>query len=247
MTETSGQEDFIGTATSDFARETWVNVAATHSSYIDPALIEAFRLGPFSVISLLEDPKRFVFQLSRHKFVSKMLAGRSKVLEIGCHEGIGTLLVAKTVKEIVAFDFYRPHVDWCRDNMAPYMPNVTFMGHDMIAGPVPGGFDAAFALDVIEHIDPAQEGLFLRNICDSLTPDGVFLCGLPSLESQAYASPASRAGHINCKSGEAMRRTCLTYFDNVFMFGMNDEVVHTGYFPMCQYIFALCTGPKPTA
>jgi hypothetical protein len=34
------------------------------------------------------------------------------------------------------------------------------------------------------------------------------------------------------------------YFDHVFMFSMNDEVVHTGYFPMAQYLFALCTGVK---
>mgnify|MGYP007028595943 CR=1 FL=1 len=34
------------------------------------------------------------------------------------------------------------------------------------------------------------------------------------------------------------------FFDNVFLFSMNDEVVHTGFTPMAHYLFALCVGPK---
>ena len=30
----------------------------------------------------------------------------------------------------------------------------------------------------------------------------------------------------------------------VFMFSMNDEVVHTGYHKMAHYLFGLCTGKK---
>src|SRR5262249_34885242 len=33
-------------------------------------------------------------------------------------------------------------------------------------------------------------------------------------------------------------------FDNVFMFGMNDEVVHTGYAPMCHYLWSLAVGVR---
>jgi hypothetical protein len=28
------------------------------------------------------------------------------------------------------------------------------------------------------------------------------------------------------------------------MFGMNDEVVHTGYAPMCHFLWALCVTPR---
>ena len=31
----------------------------------------------------------------------------------------------------------------------------------------------------------------------------------------------------------------LQYFENVFMFSMNDEVLHTGFAPMGHYLFAL--------
>ena len=30
------------------------------------------------------------------------------------------------------------------------------------------------------------------------------------------------------------------FFKNVFTFGMNDEVLHTGYNKMSHYVFAIC-------
>ena len=67
---------------------------------------------------------------------------------------------------------------------------------------------------------------------------------MPSLESQAYAKPISRAGHVNCKSGEELRADARRYFRNVFLFSMNDEVLHTGFAKMAHYLFIVCCGPK---
>jgi 2-polyprenyl-3-methyl-5-hydroxy-6-metoxy-1,4-benzoquinol methylase len=114
--------------------------------------------------------------------------------------------------------------------------------HDLLAGPFPGSFDAAYALDVIEHIPAAQEDVFLRNIVESLTPEGVLILGSPSLESQAYASPPSKAGHVNCKTGEDLRALVRRFFHNVFLFSMSDEVVHTGFSRMAHYLIIIgCT------
>ncbi len=65
---------------------------------------------------------------------------------------------------------------------------------------------------------------------------------MPSLESQTYASSLSKIGHVNCKTGDELKRLMEEYFTNVFIFCMNDEVIHTGYQPMAQYLFALCVG-----
>jgi hypothetical protein len=67
---------------------------------------------------------------------------------------------------------------------------------------------------------------------------------MPSLESQVHASPTSRAGHVNCKTMPDLKKTMQKYFHNVFMFSMNDEVVHTGYHPMAHYLFALGASKK---
>ena len=34
------------------------------------------------------------------------------------------------------------------------------------------------------------------------------------------------------------------YFNNYFIFGMNDEVIHTGYPNMCHYLWLIGTGIK---
>ena len=34
------------------------------------------------------------------------------------------------------------------------------------------------------------------------------------------------------------------FFHTVFMFSMNDEVVHTGYHKMAHYILAVCSHPR---
>ena len=62
-------------------------------------------------------------------------------------------------------------------------------------------FDAIYSLDVLEHIHPEKEDLFISNCVKSLKKDGVLIFGMPSFESQLYASPESKEGHVNCKSG----------------------------------------------
>jgi hypothetical protein len=41
-----------------------------------------------------------------------------------------------------------------------------------------------------------------------------------------------------------LKKTMQRHFHNVFMFSMNDEVVHTGFHPMAHYLFAVCAGRK---
>ena len=107
------------------------------------------------------------------------------------------------------------------------------------SSPVPGHFDAVCALDVLEHIAPKDERAFLDNALGSLVPSGVAVFGMPSLESQPYASPQSNAGHVNCKTMPDFKALLEDYFRTVFMFSMNDEVVHTGFHRMAHYLFAV--------
>jgi 2-polyprenyl-3-methyl-5-hydroxy-6-metoxy-1,4-benzoquinol methylase len=185
-----------------------------------------------------DDPRHLVFTLARYKFVAKMLAGRKHALEVGCADAFCTRVVMQEVGRVTATDFDQTFVDDVNRRMDP---NWRFecRQHDLLTGPFPGEFDSAYAMDVIEHIPAAQEDVFVGNIVRSLTPDGVLILGSPSLESQAYASPPSKEGHINCKSGRALRSLMERFFHNVFLFSMNDEVVHTGFVPMAHYLIAI--------
>jgi hypothetical protein len=106
-------------------------------------------------------------------------------------------------------------------------------------------FDPIFIADVKERMNPhwpleafhRQRGEFADSV-------GIF--GMPSLESQTYASSQSRAGHVNCKPGEGLRHTLEQHFHSVFVFSMNDEVVHTGFYPMSHYLLGLACHRRGT-
>ncbi len=201
------------------------------------------KLGLMANESWNQDPKRTLFTLARYKFVAKMLAGCERVLEVGCADAFGTRLVQQSVGHVTAVDFDPVFIDDARSRLDAAWPMECFV-HDLLDGPVPGRFDSIYSLDVLEHIQPQDEARFLGNLLASLDPHGVMIVGMPSLESQAHASPQSKAGHVNCKSGNDFKSLMAVYFHNVFLFSMNDETVHTGFYPMAHYLIAVCCGPR---
>jgi SAM-dependent methyltransferase len=205
------------------------------------------RLGLRANAAWDADPKRLGIVLSRYKFVAKMLSGKPRVLEVGC----GDAWASRVVKQELDIDkgiLVGIDIDpvFVNDAIAAMEDGWRFecRVHDMLAGPVAPLFDAAYALDVLEHIAKADEDRFIANIAASLTSPGVAIFGMPSLESQDYASPLSKEGHVNCKSAPDLKELVLRHFHDVFIFSMNDEVVHTGFHKLAHYLFALCVGKR---
>ena len=192
-----------------------------------------------------DDPKHLLFTMSRYKFVSKLLEGRKNVLEVGCADAWCTRLVIQSVNKVTALDFDPVFVSDVSLRMDKRWKFDVYE-HDLLSGPFYGEYDAAYALDVIEHIQQRDEIQFIKNIVNSLTDQGSLILGCPTLQSQLYASPASKAGHVNCKTNISMRELLSQFYHNVFIFSMNDEVVHTGYGPMAHYIFGLGCSKKET-
>ncbi|MBX9626390.1 MAG: class I SAM-dependent methyltransferase [Gemmataceae bacterium] len=219
---------------------------AQYQFELDMAVRDGFaRFGIMSNQTWRDDPRRLVFLLSRYKFVAKMLSGKKRVLEVGCADAFGTRLVQQEGAAVTACDFDPVFVADARDRMGADGWPCEVVEHDILAGPVPpADYDAAYSLDVFEHIPPADEDRFVGNIARSLARSGAAVIGSPSLQSQAHASPASKAGHVNCKDGREFQRAMLRHFENVFLFSMNDEVVHTGFHPMAHYLLAVCAGRR---
>lgn len=201
------------------------------------------RLGLVSSWAYLDDPKRLAFTFSRYKFVSKMLSGCKRVLEVGCGDGFFSRVVRQEVGSLTAIDFDPAFVEDARARANDRWP-IEIRMHDMLRGPVDGTFDGAYSLDVLEHIERSAEDTFLRNLTASLEPHATLVIGMPSLQSQAYASAHSKIGHVNCKDQRDLKRVMQNYFHNVYTFSMNDEVVHTGYCAMAHYNLALCCGKR---
>ncbi len=192
-----------------------------------------------------DDPRRLAFVLARYKFVAKMLSGKQKVAELGCGDAFGSRIVKQEVAELHVYDFdplFLEDVEKRNVERWKLHPHL----HDILDGPLKEApFDAIYSLDVLEHIAEASEHLYVRHLNQSLVDHGILIVGMPSLESQLHASPQSKVGHVNCKSGKVLKAVLEKDFHNVLLFSMNDEVVHTGFSPMAHYLLAICTGKKP--
>ncbi len=201
------------------------------------------KLGLMTSWAWLDDPKRLAFTLSRYKFVSKMLAGSEHVLEVGCSDAFATRIVRQSVNNLTAIDFDPSFIADAQTRQSEKWL-LTLKLHDLMKSPVDGCFDGVYSLDVLEHISSENEDQFVSNMIAPLTENGTCVIGMPSLNSQTYASIQSKLGHINCKHQKDLRDFMKKYFHNVYMFSMNDEVVHTGYDAMAHYHLALCCGKK---
>lgn len=226
------------------SRETRTMEAQNESQIVDYEALGPCTMGPWTSHIWRSDPRHLSFLLSRYKFVAKMLEGKKRVLEVGCGDAFGTQIVLQVVESVMGIDF-EPLV--LQDAAARYRGEgcnrVSFLVHDITQAPAPEGpFDAAYSLDVIEHVPSEQEGRFLDNIIANLTPEGVLILGTPNVAASVHASKASLEGHINLKSASDLRSLLLARFENVFGFSMNDEVVHTGYSPMAHYLWAMGVG-----
>lgn len=201
------------------------------------------RMGLMTSWAWLDDPKRLAFMFARYKFVSKILAGTNRVLEVGCGDGVGARIVRQTVSSLTAIDFDNEFIKSALEIRSEKWP-INFFVHNMLTSPFSGEFEGIYCLDVLEHIKKDEEGKFIINMITSLTPHGVVVIGMPSLSSQIYASAHSKIGHINCKDQPELNALMKKYFHNVFMFSMNDEVVHTGYYAMSHYNITVCVSKK---
>jgi 2-polyprenyl-3-methyl-5-hydroxy-6-metoxy-1,4-benzoquinol methylase len=201
-------------------------------------------MGPMSGQVWREDPRRLVFLLARYKFVSKMLAGKKSAIEFGCGDGFGMRVVAQTVGSVHGVDFDAEFITWAQRNAERENIKCTFSLLDFVKDAPAGSYEASYSLDVIEHIPESLERLYVDHLADVLVPNGVCIVGSPNVTATPYASPVSLEGHINLKSADTLRATLARRFENVFVFSMNDEVVHTGFSPMAHYLFALCVGVR---
>lgn len=205
----------------------------SNESFESPDHIVDERMGLMAAYRWAHDPKTLVFVLARYKFVAKMLAGYDRVLEVGCADGFGSRIVRQAVGSLTAIDIDRQMIEDAKKNASKNFP-IEFRCDRMDR--LLARFDAVYALDVLEHVDPDEEQQFMEDFT-ALAPLGII--GMPSLESQQYASPFSAAHHVNCKTESGLRETMRQHYRHVFILGMNDEVVHTGFGPMCQYRFAI--------
>ncbi len=200
-------------------------------------------LGPWTSYSLIHDPKHMCFVLSRYKFCAKMLDGKKVIMEVGSGDGFGLPLIAQGAEKVYAVDWDKRLLEGNARRLS-HLKNVKYIKKDLNVTSPDIIVDAAFSIDVFEHLEPKNEDMFTKNIIKCLKPNGVLITGTPNQTAAQYATPRSQVQHINLKTMATLRALMERYFENVFMFGMNDEVLHTGYGPMCHYLWTIGVGVK---
>ena len=225
-------------------RETWASVMAQSSGLNLP-------LGPNSTDRYLFDPKRLAFFLSRYKFAAKMLSRCHSILDVGCGDGMGTLtyLCDTRADQILGIDFDSTlinHADKVlhaalKKAIPDRAARISFKCVDILETPVPPEkVEGLSSLDVIEHIEMRLEHEFLSRLAGRVIDHGVAVIGTPNGLARQYASPESEIGHINNYDPDRFQQSLERHFRRVFLFSMNDEVVHTGFNKLAHYLLALC-------
>ncbi len=190
-------------------------------------------LGDHWSYNFYNDPKRLGFVLSRYKFAAKMACKNARVLELGCSLGIGAPILAETSVKYTGVDLDFSAIQTGMTNLND--SKFSFIHEDFL-GKTYGSFEAVVSLDVIEHISSSDEDLFFQTILNNLSDRGICVIGTPNITSSDYASRASQIGHINLYSYERLQKSMQRYFHQVFSFGMNDEIMHTGFGAMAHYL-----------
>jgi len=218
-----------------------MNSESQYDEFLDNRKYQ-MQLGTMRAFDWYQDSKRLAFTASRYKFVAKMLWEFSKVLEIGSGDGFFSKIVADAVEELHITDFNSRFI---RETTELYKEktNIKVYKFNPLEYEVKDKFNAIFMLDVLEHIEASDEDKLYECVKKMLANHGVFIAGMPSLESQLYASEGSKKGHVNCQSGEDLRNKFKKHFQNVFIFSMNDEVVHTGFTKMAHYLILIGISP----
>lgn len=186
--------------------------------------------------NLRDDPKRLAFVLARYQFAAQMACFKKRVLELGCSEGIGVPLLAEFAVSYVGVDMDDSAIASARKNFSD--KKCRFLQDDFL-GKKYGTFDSIISMDVVEHIRPEFESLFFDAVRRNLGNDGICVLGTPNIAADQYASPTSRAGHVNLYDAGRLAQSMRSLFHNVFMFSMNDEVIHTGFAPMAHFLIAV--------
>ena len=204
---------------------------------------EPLMLSPKISSTMRRSLTGLLFILARYKFGMQMMRNRSgmKIIDFGCNDGIGDLMIRQNIDAelILGVDFDKDAIQWAKENIQDDI--LRFDLADFLDGYLfPGGVDVVISMDVIEHIPKEKETLFRDVIYDNLNENGFAIIGTPNITLYPYANPVNKKAHINNFDQKRLYELFYGKFRNVFLFGMNDETVNTGFYPFSCYIVALC-------
>jgi 2-polyprenyl-3-methyl-5-hydroxy-6-metoxy-1,4-benzoquinol methylase len=197
---------------------------------------ERVTLGPQASAQWIGAPDHLAMVLARYRAAAALIGSAGSVLEVGCGEGIGARLLAAGRDRYVGIDPDAAAIRRAEETVA--VRGIEFSA-GMVEDVARSTYDAAVALDVLEHLPAGHAGAWLHGIAGALDEHGVCVIGTPNAAFDHLASAPSRAGHVRTyRHGElyALMRRC---FRVVQSFGMQDTALHLGH-PEARHYLLMC-------
>ena len=186
---------------------------------------------------MLENPLMTTIKFSRFKFVSKLISKKDTLLDIGCGQGLSSIFFSDYCKYVYGVDLLSDFLNHDRKNIKFIKKDIFNLKKNNFKHNI----DLITLIDFIEHFNKSQGSLIL-NKCSKLLKKkgGTLIVGTPSVYSSKYRSKRSKIQHIHEYDGMELKDLCSKYFNRTFLFSMNDELVHTGFYKLAWFNFVIC-------
>ena len=183
----------------------------------------------------LEDPR-----LLAAYYLANPKTGQ-KILDIGCGRGELAFALAKAGAEVTGIDYSESAISIAKDMFCDgnnSLPNLKYFNDDFLQMQFDSKFDVIIAMDLIEHIEQENLGVFLKKISTLLKINGFFIVHTaPNLLYYLYKYETNRklvheAGwflpknprsyyedlmHINEQTPGSIQESLTTHFENVLV------------------------------
>jgi 2-polyprenyl-3-methyl-5-hydroxy-6-metoxy-1,4-benzoquinol methylase/glycosyltransferase involved in cell wall biosynthesis len=200
------------------------DVAAVFRSRKDGGHVEVAGKGPSPLLEWtgerylpwLEEAAIGYEHWHRYAYASQLVRGK-RVLDLGCGEGYGSYLLARTAASVVGIDIDENSVKHARNKYIKH--NLEFEVGSITEVPIPGThlFDVAVCFEALEHVEDHHR--LLTEVKRLLTPDGVFIVSTPNKSVYSDEPHFNNPFHVHELYFHEFRELFKKYFRNVKFLG----------------------------
>lgn len=157
----------------------------------------------------------FIQHQKVYEFCQKYCVGKI-VLDLGCGEGHGSNLLARTAQRVVGIDSNKSTIGSARNQHRT--PNLEFLQQDLNSPSQLGQFDVIISLQVIEHIP--NTSTYFGFIKSHLSKSGAVILSTPNKNTQGYNE---NPFHIREYTTSELKAEAKTHFKSVRVFGLHGD------------------------
>ena len=118
---------------------------------------------------------------TRIDWILEQVKGKQNILDVGCSQGIVSILCAEQGAHVTGVEIQQENVDYANNILQKEYPQlqekIEFIHCDFMKWDKQGKYDAIILTEVIEHLPNCEE--FLKKLSDYLNDDGVIVITTP--------------------------------------------------------------------